>query len=426
MAATEATDPQAAEAALQKIAKLQYAVKTALSLTLAYMIPMAMGWPQPQTAATTVMLIAATGAVSESLQKGVMRIIGSVAGAIIGLSLIALFPQERMIYLLVVSTTVALIIYLYNAYQGDSTVFLLTAVTILMVFNGGDAEGSFLMGVDRAFMTAFGVIVYTVVASMLWPVHPEENTEALASMALEHYRGAFRQLVSTHTPADTGEISDESIGEMLTAEESFQAQLATVKDDASKMAAYVGEWNAIASAYQRLQSILLPALQRPSQDNPSFQIYISNYDILTQQVSRLFSQAEAAWAGERPVQAAERVAAQYQRDILERESHSTLAAVATRAELLEDLQDALVDLLQAMNSLLFDQRGFKPGAQPQGKPSFVWLDLENFKTSLRSFITFWLAAAIWIAFNPPGASPLSRSARYWWYWSPIRRWHPNY
>ena len=49
--------------------KTVFAIKTALSLTLAYMLPMAWGWPQPQTAAITVMLIAATGMVSESLQK---------------------------------------------------------------------------------------------------------------------------------------------------------------------------------------------------------------------------------------------------------------------------------------------------------------------------------------------------------------------
>ena len=63
--------------------KAKFAIKTSLSLTLAYMLPMAFGWPQPQTAATTVMLIAATGMVSESLQKGVLRILGTVIGAII-------------------------------------------------------------------------------------------------------------------------------------------------------------------------------------------------------------------------------------------------------------------------------------------------------------------------------------------------------
>ena len=35
-------------------------------LTLAYLIPMGMGWPQPQTAAITVMLIAATGQIGRA------------------------------------------------------------------------------------------------------------------------------------------------------------------------------------------------------------------------------------------------------------------------------------------------------------------------------------------------------------------------
>ena len=90
MPATQASQVDSAgdtQASSQAIARLRFAIKTALSLTLAYLIPIAMGWPQPQTAAITVMLIAATGNLSESLQKGVMRVLGTVAGAIIGLSL---------------------------------------------------------------------------------------------------------------------------------------------------------------------------------------------------------------------------------------------------------------------------------------------------------------------------------------------------
>ena len=151
-------------------AKLKFATKTALSLTLAYLIPMALGWPQPQTAAITVMLIAATGSLSESLQKGALRTAGTVVGAAIGLYLIATFPQERMLYLIAVSIVVTILLYLYNAYQGDSTVFMLTMVVTLMVFNGGDAEGAFLYGVDRTLLTIFGVLIYSLVGSFLWPV----------------------------------------------------------------------------------------------------------------------------------------------------------------------------------------------------------------------------------------------------------------
>ena len=138
---TRTAAPVTDQADRSSLNRVQYAVRTALALMLAYIIPMAMAWPQPQTSATTVMLIAASGLLSESLQKGVARVLGTVAGAVIGLSLIAIFPQDRMAYLITVSLVVAFIIYLYGAYQGDKTLFMLTSVVTLMVFHGGDAEG---------------------------------------------------------------------------------------------------------------------------------------------------------------------------------------------------------------------------------------------------------------------------------------------
>ena len=36
---------------------------------------------------------------------------------------------------------------------------MLTGVMTLMMSNGGDAEGAFLYGVDRAYMTVFGVLM---------------------------------------------------------------------------------------------------------------------------------------------------------------------------------------------------------------------------------------------------------------------------
>ena len=125
---------------------------------------------------------------------------GTVLGAVIGLSLIALFPQDRMLYLLAVSIAVSILLYLYNAYQGDSTLFMLAAVVTLMVFNGGDADGAFLYGVDRTLLTAFGVLVYTLVASFLWPVKIESNTKALAAQVSQVQSHAFSNLIQPTVP----------------------------------------------------------------------------------------------------------------------------------------------------------------------------------------------------------------------------------
>lgn len=402
MVATEASNGNstAAEPLAVSPDKLRYAIKTSLSLTLAYLIPMAMGWSQPQTAAITVMLIAATGMVSESLQKGVLRVLGTLAGAVIGLSLIALFPQERMLYLLAVSCTVAVIIYLYNAYQGDSTVFMLTAVVTLMVFNGGDAEGAFIYGMDRAFMTAFGVIIYTVIASMLWPVRLADRTSELAAGLNGQFRQAFGHLTrDTGTP---GAGPEDLVAGLLSTGNAFEMHYDSVKNHADGVADYHPEWNAVAGAYKELESILLPALQQDRSRPINYAHYVDNYDEVLGQVDALFAAIQAAWNGQRYEGYRQALPMEFNREQLRQGSHLEAAAVISRAELLQRIQEILLEVVTALDSLLFDRGHFVPTLRTPRKPAFVWLDLENLKTAVRAFITFWIAAGIWILANPPG------------------------
>jgi len=111
--------------------KLKFAIKASLAMAFAYLIPLSLGWSQPGTAATTVMLIAAMGSVGDSVNKGVLRVIGTVIGAALGMSLIGLFPQDRELYLIFASIVVTVLLYLARAYKGDMTVFLLSAITLM-------------------------------------------------------------------------------------------------------------------------------------------------------------------------------------------------------------------------------------------------------------------------------------------------------
>ncbi|RLA68913.1 MAG: hypothetical protein DRG24_09335, partial [Epsilonproteobacteria bacterium] len=81
--------------------RLKFSIKVSLSLMIAYVFPLAMGWEQAHTAAITVMVIATAGVVGESVMKGIIRVIGTVIGAVIGLTLIGIFPQDQISYLLI-------------------------------------------------------------------------------------------------------------------------------------------------------------------------------------------------------------------------------------------------------------------------------------------------------------------------------------
>ena len=121
------------------------------------------------------MLIASAGGVSDGITKGLLRVIGTIIGAILGLTLIALFPQERFIYLISMSLLLSLFTYLYYAYQGDSTIFMLSAIMIMSLALYEPQE-AFLYGVEKTYMTLFGILIYTVVGIFLWPIKAAKET----------------------------------------------------------------------------------------------------------------------------------------------------------------------------------------------------------------------------------------------------------
>jgi uncharacterized membrane protein YccC len=404
-AAPQTPEPAPAEATVKAPrdpAKLRFAIKTALALTLAFIFPMAMGWPQPQTAAITVMLIAATGSVSESLQKGALRVFGTVIGAVIGLTLIAVFPQDRMLYLLAASISASFTIYLYAAYQGDNTLFMLTAVVTLMVFNGGDAEGAFIYGVDRAFMTVVGVLIYTIVGSLLWPAKLQDNTVELAASLTGLFHQAFEKLTTEGAQTRSEEEIDTLLAELIAAENNFQANFNTVKNDSDAVKAYMTEWNAITARFENLEALLVPTLLAPDGDEPDYPQYFSNYQQVLQHCKNLFLQVSNNWQQTGGEHSLKPIALEYDSDKLLKSEQLLVAAVASRGRLLHKIQVELLELSAAIDSLTTNRGQFDHSARPQAKPAFILLDQENIKTGLRAFTTFWVAAAIWILFNPPG------------------------
>jgi uncharacterized membrane protein YgaE (UPF0421/DUF939 family) len=378
--------------------KIKFAIKTSLSLTLAYMIPMALGWPQPQTAAITVMLIAATGALSESLQKGVLRVIGTLAGAAIGLTLIALFPQDRMLYLAALSVVIPVILYLYSAYRGDNTVFMLTLVVTLMVFNGGDAEGAFIYGIDRTLLTITGVLVYSVVGSFLWPIKVEANTEKLAATVAAAFARANTQLLA---PPQEQSPEDNPGADIISSLEALRNQYRSAGGDNATAQAFQAEWNTILACYEQIENILLPALKVPQDDVALFNQGINNYRDMCDNVSTLFSQLQRGWDAGASHTVPEKISADMNYAALAQHSHLEVAAVVSRASILAALQNWLIQALGALNSLK-GGRGKFERMTPTTNPAFIWFDRESLKTALRGVLTFWLASYIWIMFNPPG------------------------
>src|SRR5215510_10082530 len=77
---------------------IKAAMKTALATVLAYGVALSMDWDNPHWAGFAV-AFCSLSTVGESLNKGLLRLSGTLLGSLAALALIALFPQDRWAFL---------------------------------------------------------------------------------------------------------------------------------------------------------------------------------------------------------------------------------------------------------------------------------------------------------------------------------------
>ncbi len=398
--------------------KIKFAIKVSLSLTLAYLIPFALGWPQASTAATTVMLIASTGSRRESLAKGTLRVLGTIVGAVVGLLLVGLFAQDRVLYMLSVSLVVSFIFYFRNAYQQDPTLLMLTGVMTLMMSNGGDADGAFLYGVERAYMTVFGVVIYTLVGTFLFPVKTEQNLRELIEKLNQTQQALFAAVMlrfeqghdddgqnvnAAESEDNAAQLNiDQLTEEVFAAQNSLEQRFATVSAECSDVSAYIREWRLAVYLSKQITQQLSVAVHSHF-DRQDDRKCIDNFDETIAEIEQLFQTCQQIWDNRENVYRAKDFKVKYNQVSLDSVPHLTKGSAITLGFLLESMHQNLSRLAESVscidsvtNNVSFDVELPKP------KGKFLWWDAENFKTAVKTFVTYWVAGLIWIYFNPPG------------------------
>jgi len=175
--------------------KLRHALSASVSVVLAYLFPLYFGIDDTSSAAITVMIIAASDSLDNSVLKGFYRALGTFLGAIIGITLIALFPQERFLYLSILSVLVTLTLYIARAYRGDKTIFLLTAMTMMLMFDGGKVDDIFIYATLKTMMTVIGIMIYTFISVYIFRITKKKEAQKTLFefiwFDIEDIKGAF-------------------------------------------------------------------------------------------------------------------------------------------------------------------------------------------------------------------------------------------
>jgi len=167
-------------------------IKTALAMTIAYGIALSMDWDRPYWAGFAVAMISLS-TIGQSLNKAALRMIGTLMGMGVALTLIALFAQDRWPFVLFLSIWIGLCTYMMAGTKRQYFWHVSAFVCAIICMDGGpDPVNAFDTAILRAQETGLGILVYSLVAIFLWPSSSRAGFETAVGKLADTQRQLYR------------------------------------------------------------------------------------------------------------------------------------------------------------------------------------------------------------------------------------------
>src|SRR5215471_10838526 len=208
--------------------RVKASMKTALAMVLAYGIALSMNWDNPHWAGFAV-AFCSLSTVGESLNKGLLRLSGTILGGLAAFTLIALFPQDRWLFLTCMSVFIGFCIFMM--FGTSRRYFWQVAglsVPLLAIAGGANAPNDFQAVILRTEETALGILSYSLVWLLIWPA----STRDVLEDAVRRLVTVHRQLTSLHLTSTIGEPHDVEVGPLRREATQVLARLGGLLDGA--------------------------------------------------------------------------------------------------------------------------------------------------------------------------------------------------
>jgi len=386
--------------------KTKEAIKTALAMTIAYGIALSMGWDKPYWAGFAVAFIS-LATVGQSLNKAALRMFGTFVGIAVAFVFIALFAQERWLFMVFLSAWLGICTYMMGGAKHQYFWHVCGFVCVIICMDAGpDALHAFNIAVLRAQETGLGILVYSLVALFLWPSSSgaDFNTAAVNLASTQHrllltYGNLFSgkgDAAKAHT------VSNEE----MQAKARFDQLLAAAETDDYEVSELRQQWR----QYQRLAADLAETLERWREcfaelhtlDLPRL---LPNLQSFVAELDGRLTQIDGMLDNQAPMQKPAIIELALDKSEARSLSHFHMAALAvtgTQLQHVETLTRTLFDCVSGIKGFGDD----KAAADGNRSPSAGFVpDPDRVTGAVRLMVTAWLAylALIYVNDLPGGA-----------------------
>ena len=377
--------------------KFKEAIKTALAMVIAYWVALAMDWDKPMWAAFVVAFIS-LATVGQSLNKGAMRMLGTVVGVLVAFTLIALFAEYRWLFMASLSAWVGLCTYLMGGSNNQYFWNVSALVCVVVALEGGlDAANAFQTAMLRAQETALGMLAYSLVTICLWPVNSRGAfNDAVCSLASTQHA-----LYTAHLRLMQGEDGTEaaqalaaqeiqqkaSFGQLLDAAESDTYEVWEIRQQWRHLQRQSAEFSATLERWRDgLMDVRTLDLQRLL---PELTDFGAELEGRLEQIERML-------ANESPEQQPVAVELNINRAELRALTHFEAAALATAGSRLQQLERSTRSLFDTVSDIKGFNRAGMPAATDLAQRSSFALDADRTASVIQVVATMWLAYLAWI------------------------------
>ena len=197
---------------------VRHGIKFGMAGMLSVVLALVIRLPEPAWALTTVFVVMLAQFVGAVAEKSVMRIVGTVAGGVIGYLLTAGLEQQPILYLLLVGCVIGFGTAMFGYTKYPYAFFLCALTTMVVASNGmNDPAFSWQPALWRIVEVCVGVIAAVLVTSLLWPRYARVEFLEKMRLALEELRKglvARSALLFEQSPAATS-VDERSFSEAI-------------------------------------------------------------------------------------------------------------------------------------------------------------------------------------------------------------------
>ena len=383
---------------------IKESIKTALAMTIVYAFALWAGWDKPYWAGLSVAFISLS-TVGHSLNKGVKRMLGTLFGFVVSLTIIALFVQDRWWFIVIFSIWLGFCTYKYSSRQSYFW-FIAGLVTAIICFDAGtDPVNAFNTAILRVQETALGVLTYTLISVFVWPATTGSELDSSSRELITTQRKLYSSYL-LFMKGLSGADDKLQIQEIQT-HKRFILSLDAARTDTTEVREISGQWQCFQDQTTQLMEAmdrLHDALNEVSELDLKF--LTPTMDSIIADHELRFAQIERMLAGNMPETEVQIIKMSYNKEAVEALSHFHKAAFSVAWVQLQHIEQLTRNIFNTVSSI----KGFGPeiGETPRRQSPWVGLlpDPDAIAAAISIVAMIWTAYFLWIYFAVPGGTGL--------------------